>query len=62
MIWVVNTYMDIEGKREHVNSVIFDTYEEAKIHYWDNKSKERENGKYLELKPYRQKQIKSSIY
>lgn len=52
--WVVNTHMDIEGKREHVDSIMFgDDYEKAKEYYWKHKAEYRENGKYLELKPYK---------
>lgn len=51
--WVVNVYMDIEGKREHVDSIVFgDEYEKAKEYYWEHKANERKQGKYLELKPY----------
>ncbi len=52
--WIVNVYMDAEGERKCIESIEFkDSFENAMRYYSKNKSKEREDGRYLELKPYK---------
>lgn len=54
--WVINTYMDIDNRREHVGAKSFGLDKDrAMKHYESNKAKEKESGRYLELKCYKVK-------
>lgn len=52
--WCVNIYVDKEGIKERVDKVSFgDSYENAQKYYLKHKAKERKQGRYLELTPYK---------